>query len=43
MFNAALAARVIAPVEWIVKQIAARPKTTLVVWILSLALVAWVF
>ena len=43
MLNAAFVARVIAPAEWIVKQIAARPKTALVVWILSLALVAWVF
>lgn len=43
MFNAALAARVIAPAGWMVNQIAARPKTALVVWILSLALVAWVF
>ncbi len=31
------------PVEWIASRIAAQPKAALVVWIVSLALTAWVF
>lgn len=30
-----------APLEWIAAQVAARPKGALVVWIVSLVIVAW--
>jgi len=30
------------PLEWIARQIAARPKATLIVWLVSLAIAAWV-
>lgn len=47
MTLASLRDRLSAPLEWISAQIAARPKAALkaalVIWISSLALVAWVF
>jgi hypothetical protein len=41
MTLASLRDRAAAPVEWIAAQIAARPKGALVVWIVSLAVIAW--
>lgn len=32
-----------APLEWTADQIKARPKATLVLWAVSLVVVAWVF
>jgi hypothetical protein len=43
MTFASLRERFSAPLEWIAIQIVARPKATLIAWIVSLALVAWVF
>ncbi len=43
MTLASLRDRASAPLESAATQIAARPKTALVVWVVSLALVAWVF
>lgn len=43
MTLASLRDRASAPLEWIAAQTAARPKAALIVWIVSLALVAWVF
>lgn len=35
--------RLSVPVEWIATRIAGRPKAALIAWILSLALLAWMF
>ena len=43
MTLASLRDRASVPLEWIAAQIAARPKAVLIAWIVSLALVAWVF
>lgn len=43
MTLASLRDRLSAPLEWIAARIAARPKGALVIWLLSLALAAWVF
>ncbi len=43
MTLASLRERLSAPLEWTAGQIAARPKAALVVWIVSVAVAAWVF
>jgi hypothetical protein len=43
MTLALLRDRLSAPLEWTANLIAARPKAALIVWIVSLVLVAWVF
>jgi hypothetical protein len=43
MTLASLRDRASAPLEWTTAQIAARPKAALAVWMVSLALVAWMF
>jgi len=43
MTLASLRERLAASLEWTANQIGARPKAALIVWIVSLALVAWVF
>lgn len=35
--------RLSVPLEWIATRIAARPKAALIVWIVSVALAAWMF
>lgn len=42
MMLASLRDRLSAPLEWIAAQVAARPKGALMIWIVSLALAAWV-
>jgi hypothetical protein len=43
MTLASLRERLSAPLEWTAGQIKARPKGALVVWAISLVVVAWVF
>lgn len=43
MTLASLRERFSAPVDWVAAQVAARPKGALVVWMVSLVLVAWIF
>ncbi len=43
MTLASLRDRLSAPLEWTANQIAVRPKAALVIWIVSVALAAWVF
>lgn len=42
MTLASLRDRLSAPLKWIAAQVAARPKGALMIWIVSLALAAWV-
>ncbi|WP_283842517.1 hypothetical protein [Bradyrhizobium sp. G127] len=35
--------RLAVPLEWITARVGAHPKTALIVWIVSLAVAAWVF
>lgn len=43
MTLASLRERLSVPLEWTANRIAARPKAALIVWIVSVALAAWVF
>jgi len=43
MTLASLRDRLAVPLEWTARQIAARPKGALVLWIVSLAVVSWLF
>ena len=43
MTLASLRDRLAVPLEWITARVAAHPKTALIAWIVSLAIVAWVF
>ena len=40
---ATLVAKLNAPLAWIARSIAANPKSALLAWMISLAVVAWVF